>query len=48
VTRTHETGQSLSKVPARLRRSDQVLELLVSTTPEGKLVRVTIERASAA
>jgi PAS domain-containing protein len=43
VTRTHQTGEPLSRVPARLRRSDRAFDLLVSTALEGKLVRVTIE-----
>jgi ferredoxin len=47
VTATHRTGQAMTRVPARLRRSDGVLDLLVSTQVEGKLVRVTIERSAA-
>ncbi len=48
VTRTHQTGEPLRRVPARLRRSDRTFDLLVSTALEGRLVRVTIEPAGAA
>jgi PAS domain-containing protein len=43
VTRTHQTGVALSRVPAKLKRSDRDVALLVSTAPEGQLVRVSIE-----
>lgn len=48
VTRTHQTGQPLRRVPATLRRRDQVHALLVSTVLEGRVVRVTIEPAEPA
>jgi hypothetical protein len=47
VTRTHRTGEALSRVPATLRRSDRAVDLLISTAREGKLVRVTIEQVAA-
>ena len=43
VTRTHQTGEPLSRVPAKLRRSDRSFDLLVSTALVGQVVRVTIE-----
>ena len=43
VSRTHRTGQAVSRVPATLRRRDQPLGLFISTAPEGQLVRVIIE-----
>jgi hypothetical protein len=43
VTRTHLTGEALTRVPATLKRRDQSLVLLISTAREGELVRVTIE-----
>jgi ferredoxin len=43
VNRTNQTGETLSRIPATLRRPDRNVDLLVSTTREGKLVRVTIE-----
>lgn len=46
VTRTHETGQPVERVPARLRRPGQDVDLLISTALEGNLVRVTIEPAA--
>jgi len=46
VTHTHRTGQALSRIPATLLRSGASVELLVSTALEGKLVRVTIEKAT--
>jgi ferredoxin len=45
VTRTHETGRPMQRVPARLTRAGGVVDLLISTALEGNLVRVTIERA---
>ena len=43
MTRTHLTGEALTRVPATLKRRDQSLVLLISTAREGELVRVTIE-----
>jgi PAS domain-containing protein len=43
VTRTHRTGEAMSRVPAALRRDDQIVSLLISTVAEGMLIRVTIE-----
>jgi PAS domain-containing protein len=45
VTRTHRTGESLVRVPARLRRSDRDVDLVLTTTREGGLVRVLVEPA---
>ncbi len=47
VTRTKQTGLTMKRVPATLRRDDQTLDLLISTAAEGMLVRVTIEPAAA-
>lgn len=47
ITRTQLTGEAMARVPARLRRSDRAVDLLVSTVREGKLVRVSIEPAAA-
>jgi len=48
VTATHRTGRAMTRVPATLRRRDeQVHELLISTTLEDPVVKVTIELASA-
>jgi PAS domain-containing protein len=46
VTRTHRTGARLRRLPARLRRSDREVDLLVSTTRERELVRVVVEPAA--
>jgi len=43
VTHTHQSGQAMDRVPARLARSDRPHDLLVSTVREGQLVRVLIE-----
>jgi hypothetical protein len=43
VNRTRRTGETLSRVPAKLRRSDRDFDLLLTTTLEGRLVRVLIE-----
>lgn len=48
VTETHRTGRPLRRVPATLRRRDAVHQLLVSTTLEGRVVRVVIEPAEPA
>jgi PAS domain-containing protein len=45
VTRTHRTGQPLTRVPARLKGRKGSADLLISTALEGKLVRVTVEPA---
>jgi hypothetical protein len=45
VTRTHQTGRPLQRVPATLRRADRALELLVSTTLVGPVVRVDVALA---
>lgn len=46
VTHTHRTGQAMTRVRATLRRRDQqVHELLISTTLEGKIVKAVIEPA---
>lgn len=47
VTRTHETGRPVRRVPARLRRAGGDVGLLISTALEGDLVRVTIEPGEA-
>jgi hypothetical protein len=46
VTHTHRTGHPLSRIPATLQRAGASVELLISTALEGKLVRVTIEKAA--
>jgi len=46
VTRTRQTGEAMSRVPALLRRAGGTVELLISTVLEGNLVRVTIEPAA--
>jgi ferredoxin len=43
VSRTHQTGETLSRIPARLKRSERDYDLLISTVKVGKLVRVLIE-----
>lgn len=48
LTLTHRTGRPLRRIPATLRRRDAALELLVSTTLEGQVVRVVIEPAEPA
>jgi hypothetical protein len=47
VTRTNQTGLTMKRVPATLRRDDRTLDLLISTAAEGMLVRVTIEPVAA-
>ncbi len=44
VTWTHQSGEPLLRVPARLRRGAASLDLLVSTAQVGNLVHVTIEQ----
>jgi len=46
VTRTRASGEPLSRVPARLKRTAGTAELLISTALEGQLVRVTVEPAA--
>jgi hypothetical protein len=48
VTHTHRTGEAQRQVPATLQRKEELVNLLISTALEGKLVRVTIEPSSAA
>jgi PAS domain-containing protein len=43
VSRTHRTGEAMSRVPATLKRRDHALSLLISTASEGNLVRVVVE-----
>jgi hypothetical protein len=43
VNETRATGQPLTRVPARLKRSERDYDLLVSTALEAPLVRVLIE-----
>ncbi len=43
VTHTRRTGRPLSRVPARLRRREGPVDLLVSTAVEGPAVRVSVE-----
>jgi PAS domain-containing protein len=46
VTRTHGTGVPLLRVPARLARGDRGLDLLLSTSLEGEVVRLVVEPVS--
>ena len=48
VQETHRTGRTLTRVPATLRRRDQVHQLLVSTRLEGKVVRTAMSRVEVA